>query len=64
MPVSMTGKIDWVEVITSVQRRRHCPAEGKAGIVQEAYASGMSVSLVARQHGIAPNPLFCWRRVN
>jgi hypothetical protein len=46
----MTGKIDRVEVITSVQRRRRWSAEEKARIVQETYAPGMSVSLVARQH--------------
>lgn len=63
MPVSMTGKIDRVEVITSVQRRRRWSAEEKARIVQETYAPGMSVSLVARQHGIAPNQLFSWRRL-
>lgn len=28
-----------------------------------AYAAGMSVSLVARQHGIAPNQVFTWRRL-
>jgi transposase len=61
--VSMTGKIDRVEVITSVQRRRRWTAEEKARIVQETYAPGMSVSLVARQHGIAPNQLFAWRRL-
>jgi transposase-like protein len=32
-------------------------------ILQETYAPGMSVSLVARQHGIAPNQLFSWRRL-
>src|SRR5262252_8051854 len=63
MPVSMTGKIEHVEVITSVQRRRRWSAEEKAAIVQETYASGMSVSLVARRHGIAPNQLFTWRRL-
>src|SRR6516225_10885668 len=63
MPVSMTGKIDRVEVITSVQRRRRWSAEEKAAIVQETYAPGMSVSLVARRHGIAPNQLFTWRRL-
>ena len=47
----MTGSIDRVEVITSVQRRRRWSAEEKAWIVQETYAPGMSVSLVARQHG-------------
>src|ERR1700758_5550380 len=63
MPVSMTGTIDRVEVITSVQRRRRWSAEEKATIVQETYAHGMSVSLVARRHGIAPNQLFRWRRL-
>jgi transposase len=61
--VSMTGKIEQVEVITSVQRRRRWSAEEKAEIVQETYAPGMSVSLVARRHGIAPNQLFTWRRL-
>jgi transposase-like protein len=53
----MTGKIEHVEVITSVQRRRRWSAEEKAAIVQETYPPGMSVSLVARRHGIAPNQL-------
>jgi transposase len=61
--VSMTGKIEHVEVITSVRRRRRWSAEGKAAIVQETYAPGMSVSLVARRYGIAPNQLFTWRRL-
>ena len=61
--MSMTGNIDRVEVITSVQRRRRWSAEEKAQIVQETYAPGMSVSLVARQHGVAPNQVFTWRRL-
>ena len=61
--MSMTGKIDRIEVITSVQRRRRWSAEEKARIVEETYVPGMSVSLVARQHGIAPNQLFAWRRL-
>src|SRR5262249_38697749 len=63
MPVNMTEKIDRVEVITSVKRRRRWSAEEKARMVQETYAPGMTVSLVARQHGIAPNQLFSWRRL-
>ena len=59
----MTGSIDRVEVITSVQRRRRWSAEEKARIVQETYAPGMSVSLVARQHGVAPNQVFKWRQL-
>ena len=61
--MSMTGKIEQVEVITSVQRRRRWSADEKAAIVQQTYAPGMSVSLVARRHGIAPNQLFTWRRL-
>ena len=61
--MSMTGKIEQVEVITSVQRRRWWSADEKAAIVQETYAPGMSMSLVARRHGIAPNQLFTWRRL-
>jgi transposase-like protein len=63
MPVPMTGKIEHVEVITPVQRRRRWSAEEKAAIVQETHAPGMSVSLVARRHGAAPNQLFTWRRL-
>jgi transposase len=61
----MTGKIEHVEVITSVQRRRRWSAGEKAAIVQETYAPapGMSVSLVARRHGIGPGQLFRWRRL-
>ncbi len=59
----MTGNIDRVEVITSVQRRRRWSAEEKARIVQETYAPGMSVSLVARKHGIAPNQVLTWRQL-
>lgn len=53
----MTRTIDRVEVITSVQRRRRWSAEEKVRIVEETYLPGMSVSLVARQHGIAGNQL-------
>ena len=38
--MSMTGKIEHVEVITSVQRRRRWSAEEKAAIVQQTYAPG------------------------
>jgi len=59
----MTGNRDRVEVITSVQRRRRWTAEEKVAIVQETYSPGMSVSMVARRHGVAPNQVFNWRRL-
>jgi transposase len=30
-------------------------------MVRETYEAGMSVSLVARQHGVNPNQIFHWR---
>ena len=51
------------EVLSGVQRRRRWTPEEKVRIVEETYLPGMSVSLVARQHGIAPNQLFAWRRL-
>jgi transposase len=56
----LTGTIDRVEVIKSVQPQRRSTAEEKATIAQETYGPGISVSLVARRHGIAPNQLFRW----
>ena len=51
-----------IEVITSVQRRRRFTPEQKLRLVAESQASGMSVSAVARNHGISPSQLFQWRR--
>ena len=52
-----------VEVITSVQRRRHWTTAEKVRIVEETYLPGQSVSLVARRHGVSANQLFTWRRL-
>lgn len=51
-----------VEVVTTAQRRRWS-LEEKMRIVAEASQPGMSVSYVARKHGIAPNLLFRWRKL-
>ena len=50
------------EVITSVQRRRRWAPAEKSAVVLETYEPGMTVSYVARKHGIAPSQLFYWRR--
>lgn len=52
-----------VEVITSVQRRRHWTAEQKRALVEEAGQPGMSISLVARKYEVHPNQLFRWRKL-
>src|SRR5262245_65734229 len=59
----MTNSTNRVEIITSVQRRRRCTAPEKVRMVEETFEPGMTVSLVARQHGVAPNQLFTWRRL-
>jgi transposase len=44
----MTNTSDRVEIITSVQRRRRWTAAEKMRLVEETFAPGMTVSLVAR----------------
>src|SRR6266446_2419617 len=61
--VSMSNPADRVEIITSVQRRRRWTAAEKVQMVEETFEPGMTVSLVARRHGVAPNQLFTWRRL-
>ena len=61
--MSMTNAPDRVEIITSVQRRRRWTASEKVRMVEETFEPGMTVSLVARRHGVAPNQLFTWRRL-
>jgi transposase len=60
--VSMSNPTDRVEIITSVQRHRRWTASEKVRIVEETFEPGMTVSLVARRHGVA-NQLFTWRRL-
>src|SRR5262249_21606827 len=58
----MTNFTNRVEIITSVQRRRRWTAPEKVRMVEETLEPGMTVSLVARRHGVA-NQLFTWRRL-
>lgn len=51
-----------VEVLGAERRRRWSAAE-KVAMVRETYEAGMTVSLVARKHGINPNQLFHWRKL-
>ena len=58
----MSTNADRVEVFTGIQRRRRYTAEQKMAVVQEASQPGMTISYVARRHGIAPSLIFGWRR--
>ena len=58
----MPNSVDRVEVFTGIQRRRRYTLEQKLAAVAEASQPGMSISFVARRHGISPSLLFGWRR--
>jgi len=51
-----------VTVIEGSARRRRWSREEKARIVTESLDPAVSVSAVARRHGVNPNQLFRWRR--
>jgi len=51
-----------IELITGAGRRRRWSSEDKARIVVESLDDGVSVSEVARRHGLSPQQLFGWRR--
>jgi transposase len=50
------------EVFTGAGRRRDWSDEEKDSILAESYSGEMSVSAVARRHGLSPGQLFTWRR--
>jgi len=62
MTMNITRNNQTVEVVTSVQRRRRWTPHEKRAIVEETYQPGVSVSYIARKHGIPPNQVFYWRR--
>jgi transposase len=47
---------------SKADRRRRWSSEDKARIVVESLEPGVSVSEVARRHGLSPQQLFGWRR--
>ncbi|MBM0540134.1 IS3 family transposase, partial [Escherichia coli] len=44
------------------EKRRRRTSQEKIAIVQQSFEPGMTVSLVARQHGVAASQLFLWRK--
>jgi transposase-like protein len=55
----MSEEVRRVEVITSVQRRRRWSVAEKIRLVEETLEPGMSVSFVARKHGLSPATPSC-----
>ena len=58
----MPNTADRVEVFSGIQRRRRYSLDQKLAVLAEAAQPGMSISYVARRHGISPSLLFLWRR--
>ena len=61
--MSTTRNTETIEVITRDQRRRRWSLSEKSALVRRTYELGMSVSLVARQEGVAASLLFQWRKL-
>lgn len=58
----MSSSVDRVEVFSQIQRRRRWSVDQKLAILAEAAQPGMSISYVARRHGISSSMVFGWRR--
>lgn len=61
MTITKEGMIS--EVICSTQKRRRWTPFEKQQIVQETYHPGVTISFIARKHGIPPSQLFYWRKL-
>ena len=55
--------VDCAEIIHSTNKRRRWTTSEKRDIVHETYQAGVTVSYIARKHGISPSQLFYWRRL-
>jgi transposase len=58
----MSNDTSRIEIITGRERRRRYSAEHKLQLVEETMQPGMTVSAVARLHGVSPSLLFKWRQ--
>lgn len=58
----MPNSAERIEVLIGIQRRRRYPLDEKLAVPTEAAHPGMSISYVARRHGMSPSLLFGWRR--
>ena len=60
-----TNDTQTIEVVSVTEkRRRRWSVTEKAALVRQTYDPGMSVSLVARLHGVAASKLFNWRKLD
>jgi transposase len=50
-------------VICSTEKRKRWTPIEKKQIVEETYQAGVTVSYIARKHGMQPSQLFYWRKM-
>jgi transposase len=58
----MSNTFSKIEVISGVARRWRFSTELKLAVVAETTQPGMSISYVARRHGLSPGLVFRWKR--
>jgi transposase len=51
-----------MEIRTGLGHRRRFSSKDKGRVVAESFSPGVTVSEVARRHGMTPQHLFKWRR--
>ena len=61
--MTISNTIETHEIIHSTYKKRRWTPYEKHQIVQETYISGVTVSYIARKHGIQPSQLFMWRKI-
>ena len=59
---SAPAAVQRMEIRTGVGHRRRFSSKDKGRIVAESFSPGVTVSEVARRHGMTPQHLFKWRR--
>jgi transposase len=59
----MSETFSKVEVISGFARRRRFTTDQKLAVVSVTLQPGMSISYVARRHGLSPSLAFRWRRL-
>ena len=60
--MTITNGYEPSEIICSTKNRKRWTAFEKQQIVNETYHQGVTVSYIARKHGIPPSQLFTWRK--
>lgn len=61
--MTISNTLEPVEIIHSTCKRRRWTPFEKQQIVQETYHPGVTLSFIARKHGIPPSQLFYWRKM-